>query len=154
MNLYLLRHGEAGDPWSGSDAERPLTQEGIRLMEQEAATLARWRVPIEIVLSSPLVRARQTADIAAKALKVKVVEDARLGSGQFRASELPAILENYTDMKHVMLVGHDPDFTSFIHALTGAQCRLKKGGFAQIKLDDSAHGTLICLLTPAQLGAD
>src|SRR5216117_2188783 len=70
FELYLVRHGlaeERGDAWP-DDAKRPLTEKGMASMRKEARALARLGVVLDVVLSSPLVRTRQTAEIVAAAL--------------------------------------------------------------------------------------
>jgi phosphohistidine phosphatase len=154
MNLFFLRHGEAGDPWpGGDDSLRPLTDDGIRKLELEAATLLHWNLGLDLIVTSPFLRARQTADIVAKTLNLPLREDKRLTAGALRSSEIRDIVVEHHTLNNMMLVGHEPDFSTALRTLTGGRCQLKKGGLAQVRVsDDSTPATLICLLTPAQLG--
>ena len=136
--IWLLRHGDAED--GSPDAERPLTRKGERQGRAAGAALAAIGVGIDACLTSPKVRAADTARLACEALGVEPVIEAALGGGPFDALELGAGLEE------VLLVGHDPDFSMAVHTLTGAQVRMKKGGLAAI--DD---GKLIVLLRPREL---
>ena len=136
--IWLLRHGDAED--GSPDAERPLTGKGERQARAAGAALAAIGVRIEACLTSPKVRAAQTARLACAALGVEPVVEAALSGGPFDAVELSAGLEQ------VLLVGHDPDFSMAVHALTGAQVRMKKGGLAAVD-----NGELIVLLRPREL---
>jgi phosphohistidine phosphatase len=138
--LWLLRHAEAAD--GTPDDERPLTERGIRQAEAAGHALQQLGVTLEACLSSPKLRALQTAQHACAPLGVEVTVDRRLAGEPFDANDLVAGL---TD---VMLVGHDPSFTLTLHDLTGAQARMKKGGLAAI-----AKGELVVLLRPTELEA-
>ena len=107
MKLYVLRHGIAADvgPAGMGDAGRPLTQEGIEKMEAEARGLARLGVRVEVLLSSPLVRARQTAEIVARELRVEVQLADVLAFGT-DTRELLDLLGQHHRAESVMVVGH------------------------------------------------
>ena len=81
--LHLLRHAHAGDPerWHGDDAERPLSEKGRRQSERLGRLLAGVDEAPDLFITSPKVRARETAELVAAALDVKVVVDKRLGGG-------------------------------------------------------------------------
>jgi phosphohistidine phosphatase len=154
MELYFLRHGiaaEAGPEGSG-DAGRPLTEKGIARVKEEARGLRRLDVRPDIVLSSPLVRARQTAEIVRKAFGVesRLVDALAPGCDLERLSGL---LGEYRSAERVMVVGHEPDFSTLICELTGARVLLKKGGLARVDLEmvDAGAGTLVWLLPPLVL---
>src|ERR1043166_5663591 len=122
MELYFLRHGEADWPdWNKPDDERPLTKRGKKEMREVAKFLARLKVRPDLTVTSPLPRASQTAEIAADYLKAKLREDELLAPG-FGMSELRTILKRH-HAKVLMLVGHEPDFTTVISGLTGASPR-------------------------------
>jgi phosphohistidine phosphatase len=149
MKLYFLRHGKADWPgWDKSDDERPLNKEGRREMERIAQFLVRLKLRPDVLLSSPLPRAFQTAEYAAEALGLELQEEPLLAKG-FGAAKLRQILER-TGEVDVMLVGHEPDFTTVIAALTGADARLGKGGLARVDLDGPAEaaGQLVWLIQP------
>jgi phosphohistidine phosphatase len=139
--IWLLRHGEAED--GSPDAERKLTQKGEQQSRAAGLALKKLGVDLDACLSSPKVRAADTAKLACEPLGVDVQLEPKLAGGPFDADELAAGLGD-----HVMLVGHDPDFSMAVHTLTGAQVRMKKGGLAGID-----RGELKVLLRPAELEA-
>jgi len=137
--IWLVRHAEAED--GTPDAERALTANGERQARTLGAALARLGVELEACVSSPKVRARETARIACEALSLELVEDERLAGGPFDANEVAA-----EHGEEVMLVGHDPDFSLAVHRLTGAQVRMQKS--AVVAVD---RGELKILLRPPEL---
>ncbi len=152
MILYFLRHGLAGerDAWQGDDSERPLTKKGIDHMKASVQCFKKMGVKVDCILSSPLKRAVQTARIAAKALDMDIVEDARLGYG-FDLNALGQIIAEHPGIQAMMLVGHEPDFSSTVGALCGGgDVLLKKGGMARVELVDGPElkGQLVWLLPP------
>jgi phosphohistidine phosphatase len=128
--IWLLRHGEAEDGEGKPDAERELTEQGRRQSELAGRALAKLGVKLDACLSSPKVRALDTARLACEALDVEVeVEvDERLRAGDFDPLEVAA------GRGEVLLVGHEPDFSRAIAIVTGSRVKLKKGGLAA--LDD------------------
>jgi phosphohistidine phosphatase len=158
VQLYLLRHADAGDPaaWSRPDAERPLSGKGRR----QAGWVGRWlrrqgRLP-EVVITSPKVRAAETAALATEEWKQQPVIDDRLASG-FGIEELLAVLaERAPDASRVMLVGHDPDFSDLASVLIGAAVALKKGALARIDFAGSPEAGAGALrwLVPAEAVAE
>ena len=136
--IWLLRHGEAED--GAPDAERSLTAKGERQARAAGAALAAIGASVEACLTSPKVRAADTARLACEALGVEPVLEPTLAGGPFDARQLGVGFEA------VLLVGHDPDFSMAVHALTGAQVRMKKGGLAGVE-----KGELIVLLRPCEL---
>jgi phosphohistidine phosphatase len=138
--LWLLRHAEAAD--GTPDDERPLTERGVIQAQDAGEALSALGVSVDICLSSPKLRAVQTAQYACAALGVEVTLDRRLSGEPFDASDLVAGLGD------VLLVGHDPSFSLTVHDLTGAQARMKKGGLAGI-----SKGELCVLLRPSELSA-
>jgi len=155
--LFFLRHGQAGSrgDWHGDDTQRPLTAEGKKRMAQEAAGIRALGLSLDLIISSPLVRAYQTAQIVAKAqgTGIGLVRDARLQPG-FGPTHLAAILEEHGRAQGLMLVGHEPDFSETIgHVTGGSRVVMKKGGLACVQLDDPAslQGTLVWLIPPKVL---
>lgn len=148
MHLYFLRHGEADWPnWKKPDDERPLTDFGKKEMRDVAKVLDRLKVRPDLIVTSPLPRASQTAEIAADYLKGKLREDELLAKG-FGIDELEIVLKRHR-AKRLMLVGHEPDFTEVISALTGASLRLSKAGVALIEVDPAKmEGELLWLFPP------
>ena len=148
MELYFLRHGEADWPdWKKDDDERPLTKRGKKEMREVASFLKRVKARPDLIVTSPLPRAWQTAEIAAKRLGVKCREDKLLAPG-FRRPDLERLLKKYPE-ESLMIVGHEPDFTETISELTGASMKLSKAGIALIELNHSwRDGRLLWLIPP------
>src|SRR3954471_17053075 len=129
MDLYFLRHGEADWPnWNKPDDERPLTKRGKREMHEVGKFLKRMKVDPDVIVTSPLPRASQTADIAAEHLKIKCRKDKLLAPG-FGLKELERILKKQP-AESLMVVGHEPDFSHTIEQLTGGSVKLSKAGVA------------------------
>ncbi len=155
MKIYFLRHGVAVEPedWKGNDYDRPLTTDGRERMGQEAKAIRKLGLGLDAILTSPLVRAKETAEIVARELKMASKEDERLG-GDFDVSALEAILQGCADLKSLMLVGHEPSMSSVIGRLIGvARMDLKKGGLACVELPDALTmtGELHSLIPPKVL---
>ena len=138
--LWLLRHAEAAD--GSPDDARPLTDHGATQARAAGLSLARLGVTLELCLSSPKLRAMQTAELACEPLGIAVTPAPELAGGPFDVEALAAGLE------HVMLVGHDPSISLALHDLTGVHARMRKGGLAGI-----AKRELVVLLRPAELSA-
>jgi phosphohistidine phosphatase len=138
--LWLLRHAEAADGFP--DDQRPLTKRGVTQAEAVGRALATLDAHIDACLSSPKLRALQTAELACEALGIEVTVEPRLSGEPFDANDLVAGLGD------VLLVGHDPSFSLTLHDLTGAQARMRKGGLAAV-----AKGELVTLLRPNELSA-
>jgi phosphohistidine phosphatase len=159
MKLYFLRHGIAVEPseWIGRDFERPLTRDGIARMEREARAIAELSLGLDAIVSSPLQRARQTAEIVASRLKLQdaLVLDDRLAGG-FDVNGCAAIMAGHAEARALMLVGHEPAFSATAGRLAGdASLEIKKGALAGIELSgpSATHGTLFCLIPPKILAA-
>jgi phosphohistidine phosphatase len=154
FELYLLRHADAGDPaeWAGDDADRPLSKRGRRQSKQLGAYLRDLKVRPGAILTSPKVRAADTAKLVGKRLGAAVTTDQRLGGG-FEAAELSAVLDGLDPGGScAILVGHDPDFSSLLSWLVGAPLALRKGALARTDLPDRSigpgRGSLRWLLPP------
>lgn len=146
MHLYFLRHGAADWPdWKKPDDERPLTKAGDKEIHKVGEFLHALKAQPDLILTSPLPRAAQTADIAAEHLKVRAREEKLLAPG-FSIGDLKRLLKKYPQQV-LLLVGHEPDFTSVIGALTGASLKLSKGGVALLDLDGT-KGRLLWLFPP------
>lgn len=155
MKIYFLRHGVAVEPgeWKGNDYDRPLTSDGRERMAREAKAIRKLELDLDVILTSPLVRAKETAEIVARELKITSKEDERLG-GDFDIATLEAILQGCADLKALMLVGHEPSMSSVIGRLVGvARVELKKGGLACVELPDASTltGELLSLIPPKVL---
>ncbi len=149
MKLYFLRHGKADWPdWTGTDDERPLTKKGRKETKRVARFLCRHGEEPEFILTSPLPRARQTAEAAAKKLGVEVRVEAALEKG-FDLAALRRLLKR-TEAKTIMLVGHEPDFSGVVAELTGGRVELRKSSVACVLLGEAkSAGVLAWLLPPA-----
>jgi phosphohistidine phosphatase len=161
FELYLIRHGlaaEHGDAWP-DDAKRPLTEEGIASMRKETRGLARLGVILDVVLSSPLVRARQTAEIVASGLDPRppiVSVDSLTPDGSYAA--VVTDLEKHARKNRIGLVGHEPSIGELAARLIGSRhsFEFKKGAVCRIDLDaipPGGPGHLRWLLTPKILKA-
>lgn len=168
MRLYFLRHGQAADreTWTGPEAERPLTQAGRDEMRLVADGLVLLDLGVDLVVSSPLARAVETAQITAQALGAPLVEAKELASGATLGGLL-RVVRAHEDARRMLLVGHEPDFSQMIGELIAsphpASLTLKKAGCARVDLPRRAVrrvvaandlfgvGTLAWLLTPRQL---
>jgi phosphohistidine phosphatase len=124
--IWLLRHGDAKAREGKPDAERDLTEKGERQSRDAGRALEKLGVELDVCLTSPKVRAKRTAEIACASLDCPVEEDDRLAGGDFDPVEVAA------DRGEVMLVGHEPDFSSAVAFATGSRVKLKKGGIAAI----------------------
>jgi phosphohistidine phosphatase len=138
--LWLLRHAEAEDGLP--DDERPLTERGAMQADAAGRAMAVLEVTIDACLSSPKLRAVQTAERACEWLAVPVTIERALSGEPFDVHGLIAGLGD------VLLVGHDPCFSLLLHDLTGVQARMKKGGLAAV-----SKGELVALLRPSELAA-
>jgi phosphohistidine phosphatase len=153
-----MRHGDAEPAAAGrGDEERQLSERGRREVLLAAQVLARARIVPQAILTSPLIRARQTGGILADALAVgaEAVEALRPGC---RLGVLQALLEQ-RGVEGVLLVGHEPDFSAMVGELIGGgQVRMQTGAVARVDASSlaSGEGTLVWLLTPAMaaVGAD
>lgn len=152
VQLHLLRHADAGDPgvWLGDDSLRPLSEKGLRQAERLGRHLAALGFEPDAILSSPKVRAAQTAEIVGRALGVEVRLEDRLG-GSVTLGVLGVLLAEVPG-RTVVLVGHDPDFSELLATLTGAgDVPMKKGALARVDLPDGSAtgaGVLRWLLPP------
>lgn len=153
--LYLVRHGlaeERGDAWP-DDTKRPLTDEGISRMRKAARGLARLGVSVEVVLTSPLVRARQTAEILAGALDPRpslVNVDSLAPDGTY--ASVVADLEKHARKTRLALVGHEPMIGELAARFLGSRhpIEFKKGAVCRIDIDlpPAGPGDIRWMLTP------
>ncbi len=158
MEIYLIRHGIAADASpDGSDRLRELTAEGVAKLRGEAAGLDRLEVRLGLILSSPLVRARQTADVLARHLGTKppvVVSSALAPSGS--PADVAAELRKHQNVGPIALVGHEPGIGMLAARWLGAPAPIgfKRGGVCRIDFDASIRdgaGTLRWFATPKML---
>jgi phosphohistidine phosphatase len=157
--LYVIRHGiaeERGDAWP-DDTKRPLTEEGVARLKKEARGLVAIGVTFDVILTSPLVRAKQTADAIASAFNAKpsIVTIESLAPGASHQAIL-ADLEKHARRKRIALVGHEPGLGEFAARLIGTRrpIELKKGAVCRIDIEGlppGGPGALRWLITPKVL---
>jgi len=162
MNIYIIRHAIAvdeGAPGYADDSQRPLTDKGRKKMRQIAKGLRALSVEFDLILSSPYVRARETAEILGDIFKMKkkiVFSDNLIPLGN------PELLITEVKEKHsvdsIALVGHEPHLSTLVGLLSAENAKidvtLKKGGVCYLSADDLYHehrATLEWLLTPGIL---
>ena len=159
--LYLIRHGlaeERGEAWP-DDTKRPLTEEGMARLRKEARGLARLGVAVDMMLSSPLVRARQTAEIVAAAFDPRphvATTDALAPGAQNTA--VMADLEKHLRKGKIAIVGHEPALGELAARLIGTRhpITFKKGAVCRIDVDTlppAGPGSLRWFLTPRVMRA-
>lgn len=158
MKVYFLRHGRAESraDWRGADGDRPLTAEGEELVRREAKTLGAFGLAPDVIVTSPLARARRTAELVADGLGLgeRLVDDERLAPG-FDVRRLERLLAAHGPAESVLVVGHEPDFSATVGELIGGgEIVMKKGGLARVDVTApvAGGGELVWLLTPPLLG--
>jgi phosphohistidine phosphatase len=162
MNLYIVRHAIAvprGTPGYDDDSQRPLTDAGRKKMKKIAQGLNQLRLEFDVILTSPYVRAHDTAKILAKefGMKNKVgLSDNLIPPGNFE--NLVNEIHDKYDVTNLAVVGHEPMLSSLISWLatgnTDMKVTLKKGGVAYLLADNlyqDGRATLQWLLSPSQM---
>ena len=158
MELVFLRHGLAVDKeeWKGEDEARPLTAEGVERTKEVVRGLRALKVCPDVILSSPLLRARETAEIAKKGLssdaKVELADELTPSAAP---DGLIPRLANLAEKPVVLCVGHEPHLSTTISAMvsgkTAASFEVKKAGACCIRftgIPKAGAGTLLWLLPP------
>jgi phosphohistidine phosphatase len=159
FELYLIRHGLAGErgPEWPDDSKRPLTDEGVSRLRKEARGLRELDVAFDVIVTSPLVRTRQTADVFAEVLTTKapiVTSDALAPAGS-PAAVIQEIAK-HARKGRVALVGHEPNLGELAAHLIHARSPLsfKKGGICRIDFEvppPKGVGSLVWFLPPKVL---
>jgi phosphohistidine phosphatase SixA len=157
LTLLFIRHADAGDSaaWQGDDAVRPLSKKGRRDSKRLGDLLDELGVRPDAILTSPRVRAADTAKLVGRRVGTKVAVDERLDAG-FNAERLGAIVADLPPgASLVAVVGHDPDFSVLTSWLTNAPLAMAKGAVARIDVPGraigSGRGTLRWLIPPDAL---
>jgi phosphohistidine phosphatase len=162
MNLYLMRHGlavEKGETGDNSDHDRPLTPKGRQRVQRVAEAFVSLDIAVDTLLSSPLVRARQTAEILLRQWKIrrKLQVTDYLSPGTPPDLLIALLLQLKGAPQEILLVGHEPDLSQFAALLlTGTESlelTFKKAGVAKLAVNHLKAGrcaTLEWLLTPRQ----
>ena len=161
MEIYLLRHGIAVTTHAkiASNAERPLSKKGSERMSKGAKGLLSLGVSFDRILTSPLLRAQQTAQVVAEVLKMgEQLEEIRELAPEGSAEGLIGRLAAYQGKKGLLLVGHQPLLGETASLLLSKgkkiELKLKKGGICCIEVDrlpPEKPGILHWMLTPKQL---
>ena len=164
MNLYLMRHGiavETDDAAVSHDHQRPLTPKGSKRLRRAARGLRQLHISFDGILTSPVLRARQTAEIVAAALGLESgLEEISGLAPESAVEQLLFGLERYQDRKHLLMIGHEPLLSKTISSLLcgsrghGLQIDLRKGSLCRIEIDGlppSSPGILHWHLAPKQL---
>ena len=151
QQLWFLRHGEAEPHDARPDPDRRLTPRGAEQSRAAGRALAALEISFQLVLSSPRVRALDTARLACEALDSdEVVIDASLSEG-FDVDDATALAASAGEDKRVLFVGHNPDFAQVVHDLTGGAVDMKKGGIAGVRMRGRRRGELLVLLRPREI---
>ncbi len=159
MILYFLRHGDAGSARGDDDDARELTEAGAGALRNAGALWRQLNLRPDVVITSPLARARATAEIARAALGLDgaVVVDEQLRPGAAWPA-LAQAMSAHPDARRVLFVGHEPDLSAALELLTGASSvRLRKGGLACVEfpgVPEPASGELAWLLDPDLYATD
>jgi len=164
MNIYILRHGvavEPGTPGFENDSERPLIPKGERRLRSAAAAMEKLELSFDLILSSPFLRARQTAEIVAGELKLK--KQLKLSDELAPGGSFKALIQKLNELKpppeNILLVGHEPYLSRLISLLVSgdadaAAIEMKKGGLCKLETAELRPGQcarLAWLLTPGQM---
>jgi phosphohistidine phosphatase len=150
--LWFLRHGDAEPHGARSDSQRHLTARGEEQAVLAGRALAALGCSFAHAFTSPKVRARDSARLAAPPLALEPADHAPLASGFARAEALELVRAIGSD-ERLLVVGHEPDFSQVIHDLTGARVDFKKGGVAAVRMEGTTGGELMVLLRPRELAA-
>ena len=155
--LYLIRHGlaaERGDQYP-DDTKRPLTARGIQRMKREGTALVALDVAFDVILASPLVRTRQTAEAVASAFREPppIVNLASLAPGGTHNAIVDDLAKQSHRRKRIALVGHEPGIGELAARLLGLRkpIEFKKGAICRIDiaaLPPTGNGQLKWFLTP------
>lgn len=165
MKLYLLRHADAGDPMDPrfyDDTRRPLSSKGDKRTRQLANAFRQMGISFDAIFTSPYVRARQTAELVARSLKIE--KRLRTTDHLLPGREFEDILLEMEKVcpsaKTVLLVGHEPFLSGLVSWLcTGGSMlsiQIKKGGLCRLELEATGsgrHATLEWLLTSRHFGS-
>ncbi len=163
MNVYLLRHGIAAEPGAAGyepDSERPLTAKGEDRLREAARAMEKLGLSFDLILSSPFLRAKQTAAIIAKSLKLRkqlALSDDLTPAGNPRLL-IQQLNQFRPEPKSVLLVGHEPYLGKLVALLaagnTSLEIDFKKGGLCKLEAEYLLYGRcakLVWLLTPRQM---
>jgi len=149
QQLWMLRHAEAVPHESKPDPERELTPHGREQADAAGRALAALNETFAACYTSPKVRARDTAELACRALNIEPIPADSLANGFSRDAALE-LLYAHGDDGRVLVVGHEPSFSQVVHDFTGGRVDFKKGGIAAVTVERGS-GELLVLLRPREL---
>ena len=163
MNVYILRHGiamEPGSPGINTDAERPLIPKGEQRLREAADAMEKMGLSFDAIISSPYLRARQTAEIVAKHFKLQ--KKLMFSDDLIPGGNPQALIRQLNGLKpapeNILIVGHEPFLSRFIALQasggTGETIEMKKGSLCKLETEELEYGhcaTLAWLLTPRQM---
>jgi phosphohistidine phosphatase len=149
QQLWFLRHGEAEPHDARPDFDRRLTDRGEQQSRAAGRALQAMEVSFQLVLTSPRIRALDTARLACEALGSDFVLESSL-SESFDVHDALELAHAAGSDKRVLFVGHNPDFEQVIHDLTGAQIDMKKGAIAAVRMN-GRRGELLVLMRPREI---
>jgi phosphohistidine phosphatase len=155
MRIYIVRHGIAEETAKGGDEQRALSDEGRKKMKEIAAGFARLEPEIDVIYSSPLVRAMQTAEIVAKGIAhSKNIEKMIELSPGHSPAEVAKKLQGLKKGSNFVLAGHEPNCSLLADYLLGrVEIEFKKGAISLIETEscEAGSGILIWHLSPQVL---
>lgn len=157
MELIILRHGKAENSNPGGDSARALVEKGREQARRVGSMLKAAKFLPEIVLTSPLVRARQTADEFCKVTGVPgAVIQGWLACGMHPQRALEE-LAGFREFKRVAIVGHEPDLSGLVNWILGADgggVEMKKGAVACVAIQPPARSGSLMFLVPPRLAGE
>lgn len=166
MNIYILRHGEAANKEDyKEDSLRPLTKDGKEIVKLVAKAIKSMQISFDVILASPYLRTRQTAEIVANTLQLSQSNGQQTNKLKYTGNLMPStdpkkmvkeITSKYANKKSILLVGHEPYLSRLINSLLHANIsiELKKAGLCKLEAENLNRSATFCsLLTPKQLAA-
>ncbi len=160
MDLYILRHGDAAQPGTTRDADRPLTAVGMKEINNIANGMRTMNLSFDAILTSPYRRARETAEIVGEVLECGslISQSPNLVSDEDPAAITKEISQHYSRKMNILLVGHEPNLSALISVLISGShtvsLKLKKGGLCKLSAESLRFGkcaTLEWLMGPSQI---
>lgn len=154
MNVYFLRHASAGKSYPDpvEDERRPLDEEGVEQAKLMGRVLKSMEIEVDVIVTSPLTRAKQTAKLAAQAMDCEervTTDDAMRPDASYE--DFQQLLKKYETSDSMVVVGHNPSQAEFLNRLVNGyeetRIELKKGAAAKVEVKDG-ESTLCWLITP------
>jgi phosphohistidine phosphatase len=149
QQLWFLRHGEAEPHGARPDFDRRLTERGEEQSRAAGRAFDALEISFQLVVTSPRIRALDTARLACEQLGCDFVLDDALAGG-FEVDDALALAHAAGSDKRVLFVGHNPDFAQIVLDLTGAEIDMKKGAIAGVRMH-GRRGELLVLMRPREI---